>query len=521
MGKNAQPNKTAFFQRTTIQWEGLCRAMWRAMGEPYQSPQFAGERRAPMDKTDFLYSLRPPLGFPLRKEPLTLQELEAAKKALFTLQRGLTGERNLVGRSYMQKRGLLGSYLLFYWFISRAQVEGMLNMAEESWAIKKETLPPRIIGEVSPHEPMRILDLGAGPAPCSIAVADWLRSRKIQSPIHITACDPSREAVQMGAFLAHQAGYTYEAVPFWKAGENPLPQGQYDVIILGHILNELWTDREDRLDVRFNFLRSIYPLLKEGGLLVILEPATLVSSREALILRDRLLTIRDLEIRAPCFYTASCPALGSLNQTCHSHFRSFLPPTTRILAQKIGVDKEVVKTTGFVFQKRKEQGSAITFPSIRQGESRCRSSLDSPAMVKHMTLGGNLSWPNPSRDSLFLLEEGPLTLSLLEFQNNTKSLLAGGEASFHPQGDSPTLFGPFRVVSEPMLNKAGRTRFILCGPSGRVAFSAKKGEGYPAEKQFFSLDRSDSLFILKPIEREQGLAVGPETKILPIVNNAL
>jgi SAM-dependent methyltransferase len=48
-----------------------------------------------------------------------------------------------------------------------------------------------------------------------------------------------------------------------------------------------------------------------------------------------------------------------------------------------------------------------------------------------------------------------------------------------------------RVVSEPMLNKAGRVRFLLCNEEGRFALSAKKDDAAARALGFFSLRRYD------------------------------
>lgn len=71
----------------------------------------------------------------------------------------------------------------------------------------------------------------------------------------------------------------------------------------------------------------------------------------------------------------------------------------------------------------------------------------------------------------------------------------------------------YRVISYPMHNKAGRTRLLLCGPEGKITLSAKKGEPFPAVKTFFSLERGDRIEIFNPEKRENGLGVGPQTKI--------
>lgn len=48
-----------------------------------------------------------------------------------------------------------------------------------------------------------------------------------------------------------------------------------------------------------------------------------------------------------------------------------------------------------------------------------------------------------------------------------------------------------RVVSEPMLNKAGRVRFLLCNEAGRFALSAKRDDAAARAQGFFSLRRYD------------------------------
>ena len=50
-----------------------------------------------------------------------------------------------------------------------------------------------------------------------------------------------------------------------------------------------------------------------------------------------------------------------------------------------------------------------------------------------------------------------------------------------------------RVVSEPMLNKAGRLRYILCTPSGLATLSAKTGDADAEAAGFFALRRGDCI----------------------------
>lgn len=54
------------------------------------------------------------------------------------------------------------------------------------------------------------------------------------------------------------------------------------------------------------------------------------------------------------------------------------------------------------------------------------------------------------------------------------------------------------VVSEGMLNKSGRIRFVLCDGSKRFTVSAKKGDAVATRLGFFDLHRYDSIIITNP-----------------------
>jgi hypothetical protein len=76
----------------------------------------------------------------------------------------------------------------------------------------------------------------------------------------------------------------------------------------------------------------------------------------------------------------------------------------------------------------------------------------------------------------------------------------------------------YRVVSKPMLNKAGRVRYLLCGERGRFPFSAKRDDPAAAAGGFFGLSRYDLIRVEAPESREGGgWGFGPETRISVIL----
>jgi SAM-dependent methyltransferase len=329
----------------------------------------------------------------------------------------------------MDEESRLGVYLLFYWPISYFQVQSLLRMAF-----------PQGYGE-KPID--SILDLGSGPAPAGIAVAQWAGTGEIR----LTACDPSEGALESAGRLAKHAGINLNPVEGWVAGTSAIPRGPFDFIVLGHLLNELWKDDPARIEKRREFIDAVARELAPTGRLLLLEPALLSTGRELLELRDRLVD-DGWSVLAPCFRDAPCPALTKKAQTCHSDFAWTPPATVEELARGTGLRKELVKTTALVLRKP--------------------SSLPKTNQI-----------PEPTSDGIIAKEER----------------------------------GPYRVVSEFMVNKAGRTRLFLCGKEGRFTLSAKRGEGFPAEAQFFSLRRSQAITLLNPELRESGLALGSNTRI--------
>jgi hypothetical protein len=70
-----------------------------------------------------------------------------------------------------------------------------------------------------------------------------------------------------------------------------------------------------------------------------------------------------------------------------------------------------------------------------------------------------------------------------------------------------------RVVSDPMLNKAGRRRVVVCGSTGRFSLSAPGAYRAPG---WLALGRGQALRIVNPEQREGGWGLGPETKVTPL-----
>ncbi len=86
-----------------------------------------------------------------------------------------------------------------------------------------------------------------------------------------------------------------------------------------------------------------------------------------------------------------------------------------------------------------------------------------------------------------------------------------GKADSVGEGES----GLSRIVSDPMLNKAGRVRYLLCSDSGLSTVSAKRDDPAATAQGFFALRRGD-LLAPKKLERREGTSswgFGPSSSL--------
>ena len=93
-------------------------------------------------------------------------------------------------------------------------------------------------------------------------------------------------------------------------------EGQFDLIVAAHLLNELATSLSvaERAALVFFWGRE---LLAPGGHIVLVEPALQQTSRQLLAVRDRLVGAGFFVV-APCFWQGPCPALARERDWCHA-----------------------------------------------------------------------------------------------------------------------------------------------------------------------------------------------------------
>ena len=155
------------------------------------------------------------------------REIAPAARAVLSLHEGLVGARALARPDTYEECEHLGAYLLWWWpmkLSTRWKTSGRVKAAFR-------LLPAGSLPEGD------VLDLGAGPAPATLAAID--SDETITSAV---ALDASGAALDEALALAQGAPLS---VRHWKLGPGPLPlQGaRFELIVAAHLLSELPGDR--------------------------------------------------------------------------------------------------------------------------------------------------------------------------------------------------------------------------------------------------------------------------------------
>ncbi len=376
-----------------------------------------------------------------RKERLDKKEISLLSSSLLKLQRGLTGERKMAGGSYMSEKETFGPYLLYYFPVSYLQVQTILDFIHSNGNRNNDDK----IEEIAKKDEIGILEIGSGPAPGTTALCDRIRKFNKNAKISVSLCDTSERAMQTAKKIL-ESDFENVSVETKKAdleksglGDFGKKTKKFDIVLMSHVLNELWKKDGDKIQKRLSFIKAQAEKLSENGILILNEPAMLESSRNLIKIRDEILgseAFRGMNLVAPCPFSGSkkCPAMLSEKQTCHAEkmWKPFEPVMS--LAKGAGLDRESVKMSFFVFQKTEEQAES----------------------------------------------------------ENEKTLT---------------------VVSDGMLNKSGRIRFMLCDGEKRFSLSAKKDDQHAKKIGFFDLHRYDKIQIKNPEIREGNFGVAEETEI--------
>lgn len=166
-------------------------------------------------------------------------------------------------------------------------------------------------------QPRTVLDLGSGPGTALWAVAEQWPSLQ-----QATAVEREAAFVALGRTLARAGEAALFRNIHWERADlrnlAALPAKRYDLVVVGHVLNELAPD-DQRALVAWAWQRT-------DGVLLLIEPGNSASFAHLRAARDHLLGLGAHTV-APCAHDTPCPLV---DDWCHVPQRLKRPPFQRL-----------------------------------------------------------------------------------------------------------------------------------------------------------------------------------------------
>jgi ribosomal protein RSM22 (predicted rRNA methylase) len=164
--------------------------------------------------------------------------------------------------------------------------------------------------------PATLLDIGSGPG-----TALWAATARWPTVRSLTAWEREPAFITAGRALAQNSNVAAVRGTRWERYDLRHPHtvraGPYDLVVLGHVLNELSPD------LRQTVVDAAWALT--SGLLLIVEPGTVPGFDVVRAARDRLLG-SGAQTLAPCAHDLPCPLV---NDWCHFPQRVVRPDFQR------------------------------------------------------------------------------------------------------------------------------------------------------------------------------------------------
>ncbi len=213
--------------------------------------------------------------------------------------------------------------------------------------------------------PVRILDLGAGSGGSGLGAVHAFAGTRSSAPLCLTAVDRSATSLELLRELLDEMRPSLWPALVLETRTSDVVAGlhcreSYDVILAGFVLNEVFQDRPhaDAME----WLMSLLPLLRSGGLLLILEPATHPCARRLQHVRDRFAPLDDVRVLAPCLHGAPCPMNRETGSVCHEVRRWRPPPSASWLNRHLQREIHLLRFSFLALQRASPPPSVHASP---------------------------------------------------------------------------------------------------------------------------------------------------------------
>lgn len=256
-------------------------------------------------------------------DKLQTREFRGVVSAVMKLQEKFAEGKSLIGQDYFSNPELLGAYLLYHWIIHYQ--EGL-----------------SLIGEL-PSPPKRVLDVCSGPAPFAFAA---LR----HGAQEVIATDQNMAALTLGGSIAGRYGMPLTVRPWRCLKEAPPVDGTFDLIIVGHCLEELFPKtHKGWVEEQNDFLHKLLGRLTPEGYLLIVDNSFLEANNRVLQLRDTFVS-EGVPVQAPCVWRGECPALKAKNSPCYAQRELVKPYLIKEIQRAASINLSSLKMSYVIFR---------------------------------------------------------------------------------------------------------------------------------------------------------------------------
>lgn len=257
-------------------------------------------------------------------DTLQTREFKDVVASVKVLQARSDKGQSLIGQDYFKSPQLLGAYLLYDWVLHYQQ--GL-----------------SLIGEL-PETPKRVLDICSGAAPFAFAA---LR----QGAQEVIATDQNSAALQLGAEVCGRYGQAV-SIRQWNCLKQQMPfDGQFDLIILGHCLEDLFpSTQKGWMDEQNTFLQYLLSHLTSKGHLLIVDRSLNESNRRMLMLRDSMVHA-GVPVQAPCVWQGECPALKA-NSQCYAQRELEKPRLIKDIQRSASINLSSLKMSYLILRNQ-------------------------------------------------------------------------------------------------------------------------------------------------------------------------
>lgn len=197
-----------------------------------------------------------------------------------------------------------------------------------------------------------ILDLGMGPGTASLAASiffAWHHPNTHVELVGLERCHPViHDAISMFGMLHNKNHHliTIAGSLDSKDAQAQLSGKKFDIVIAANFFNE-FPDEKQIIKV-LKHLATWH--IKEGGGIIIIDPALQKTARNLMHVRDLIIDIVGLKILGPCLHQKNCPMFAQNQRDwCHFYIEWDRPALIKKMDELVGTDHTFLKLAYFIF----------------------------------------------------------------------------------------------------------------------------------------------------------------------------